>query len=253
MKPLIDADILAYEIGSIGEDEAGKKSFEFVAAVLDGRIEDICKAVESTEPPTLYLTGSGNFRENIAVTKPYKGNRVNEKPWHYKNIVSYMKLKYNTVVVEGMEADDAMSIRQSSEGGTVICSRDKDLRQVPGWHYGWECGKQFEFSLKETDELGYIELSEKKKIIGMGYLFFASQLLTGDSTDNIPGCKGVGPVAAYNLLDGCTSPPEAIERVRSLYEEKGHDEEYFLEQAYLLWMVRELDEEGRPVMWEPPS
>ena len=31
--------------------------------------------------------------------------------------------------------------------GTVICSRDKDLKMVPGYHYSWGSGKQPE---KET-------------------------------------------------------------------------------------------------------
>jgi hypothetical protein len=71
------------------------------------------------------------------------------------------------VVVDGMEADDALAIEQTQynldmgEECSVICSRDKDLRQVPGYHYGWEAWNAPEYAMKWTDELGHLELIEK--------------------------------------------------------------------------------------------
>jgi hypothetical protein len=158
MKPLIDADVLRYEIGAICEGDDGPLHFDHVARTIDQKIQEICLSARGDEPPTLYLTGEGNFREKIAVTKPYKGNRKGEKPYHFDNITTYMVGNYDTVIVEGMEADDAMSIRQTREGDTVICTRDKDLRMVPGWHYGWECGAQREYELREVREPGWLPL-----------------------------------------------------------------------------------------------
>lgn len=252
MKPLIDADVLRYEIGSICEGDEGPLHFDHVARTIDNKIQEICLAVQGTEPPTLYLTGEGNFREAIAVTKPYKGTRKDEKPFHFNNITSYMKAHYDTIVVDGMEADDAMSIRQMQEGDTVICTRDKDLRMVPGWHYGWECGKQREYRLREVRDPGWLTLDRTKKppkLTGNGILFFYSQLLTGDAVDNIPGCPGVGAVAAFKALEACTEHPYDV--VRNIYHKKGMTDEYLMEQAYLLWMVREVDEEGNLVMFDP--
>lgn len=252
MIPLIDADVLRYEVGAIGQTDDEIKSFEFVAEVLDGRIRDICLAVGATQPPVLYLTGGNNFRDAIAVTKPYKGNRKSEKPYHFDNITAYMKAVYNTVEAEGIEADDAMSIRQMQEGDTVICTRDKDLRMVPGWHYGWECGAQHEYRLRYIEDPGWLELDKSgssPKITGGGILFFYSQLLTGDSVDNIPGLPQCGPVRAFTVLQ--TDDPWSV--VKEEYEKKGMGDDYLLEQGQLLWMIRELDKEGRPVMWQFPE
>ena len=227
----------------------------------------------ATEPPTLFLTGSEslyskrigrtlpvfkrNFREEIAVTKPYKGGRKDEKPWHFDNLTIHMISQYDTRISNGMEADDLMVIEQytsfvSGNNNTIICTRDKDLRMCPGLHYGWRCGKQETFGPVEYDELGEIELDTSKsqpKIVGGGFLFFAAQLLTGDSVDNIPGLPRCGPVKAYDILKDCDSVDSALNAVRGAYREKlGEDYlTYLNEQATLLWMIRELDEKGEPV------
>lgn len=281
MRPLIDGDVLVYEIGfacEYGKEEI--PTFEYVKEVLDGRIEEICEAVQATLPPKIFLTGKGNFREDIAKKKGYKENRKDsKKPFHYANIIAYLVGHYRAEIVEGMEADDAMAIAQMSqmerfrgdyryiggiEGGckqTVICSRDKDLRMVPGWHYSWECGKQGEIGPIFVAELGEFWPKglegKNKKLLGTGLRFFYAQMLMGDSVDNIPGCPGVGPVAAYDLLKDAQTAEELEAIVWDTYIEKypemGTEEVLceFLEQAHLLWMVRELDEEGRPVLWRP--
>lgn len=268
MRPLIDADILTYQAAFGGEDrETGEiHSFDYVAALVDKAITDICLAVGADEEPTLYLTGDNNFREEVAVSKPYKGNRSKPKPFHYKNVRAYLMSFPNTVVTEGIEADDAMSIEQTRNmelsyhfnddpqyySYTIICTRDKDLRMVPGWHYGWEHGAQAEFFKQYVDPLGKLEYdSEKNKISGTGYLFFCSQLITGDTVDNIPGLPKKGAKAAFTLLKDATSEEEALGLVKGMYEEVVGEgwESYLLEQGRLLWMVREVDEEGKPVMW----
>lgn len=255
MQPLIDGDILRYEIGAIGDID-GPKSFEFVQEVLDGRIRDICFAVNATEEPIIYLTGSQNFRNEIAVTKPYKGTRKEEKPYHFRNITTYLHNQYRVVLHEGLEADDLMSIEQTRrKDQTVICSRDKDLRMVPGFHYGWECGAQREWGPRFVEPLGDLELTDgkPKKISGTGLKFFYSQLLTGDTVDNIPGCPGVGAVKAYSILKDLTTEREMYQAVRNFYAEKDLTEEYFREQVNLLWMVQDLNEDGSPVLWRPPD
>ena len=172
IKPLLDGDIFLYEIGACGQyyepveegEEKGElliRSFDFVQELLENRIEEICKAVGATEPPTIFFTGKGNFRFEIAKTKPYKGNRKDvEKPFHHENILVYLKSAYECITAEDCEADDELAMAQHWQAGrgtfsdTVICTRDKDLRMVPGWHYGWECGLQPEFELQWVSELG---------------------------------------------------------------------------------------------------
>lgn len=260
MQPLIDGDILCYEIGYAAEtgwQADGLPSFDYVAELLDSRIANICAIVEATQPPIIYLTGKTNFRYAIAKKQPYK-ERPSKKPFHFYNIKAYLFSKYDVRIQEGLEADDLMSIEQTNRtlGETVICSRDKDLRAVPGWHYGWELGNQPQFGPLCVSSLGDIRLSnDRKSVKGTGYLFFLSQLLTGDSVDTIPGLPGTGPVAAYNLLKDCDSEREGLRRVygayRMTYNMYGGLTAYkeMLEQGRLLWMTRKLREDGSPVLW----
>jgi 5'-3' exonuclease len=151
-------------------------------------------------------------------------------------------------VSNGLEADDAMSILHTERDDTIICSRDKDLRQVPGWSYSWELGRQPSFGPIRISKAGSLSLSEdRKKLTGTGLAFFYSQLLTGDRVDNIPGLPGCGPVAAWNILNPSIEAGEDLfDVVKDLY----NDDDYLLEQGKLLWMTRRLHPDGSPVLWE---
>ena len=125
----------------------------------------------------------------------------------------------------------------------------------PLWHYSWECGKQASVGPIMVDDLGSLVLRDKKKVFGVGQKFFYYQLLVGDSVDNIGGIKGRGPAFAYALLNDATTIRECYERVSEVYIRHWGDEwkDKFKEQAALLWMIRELDENGEKVKWRPPS
>lgn len=254
--PLIDADVLLHEIGWSGEfkdKETGEFilfDFDHVEELLNKKIEIIMEDVGATEPPILFVSDMEwlakkegrefipGFRYSVAKTKPYKGNRNNPKPFHFYNILVYMISQYRTVVAkEGLEADDAICQWQLNNTDTVICSRDKDLRISPGWHYSWECGKQAAVGPVLTDELGWLDNSGEK-FIGYGKAFFYYQMLVGDSADNIPGCPGIGHVKALKLLEECKTEEDYFNVVKEKYKEVLGDEskDYFMEQANLLWM-----------------
>lgn len=275
MQPLLDADVLRYEVGAVGQytnddGSLGYRDWDWVATTLDDRIRDICEAAGGTEPPILFITGSRrelgeeflpNFREALAVGKQYKGTRKAEKPFHYWNITAFLRATYNVRIANGCEADDLICIEQYSrlqQADTIICTRDKDLRMCPGLHYGWECGKQPEFGPVEYDDFGTISLVKGKsgnKIVGGGKKFFFSQLLTGDPVDNIGGLKGTGPVEAYKLLSEANDEEECRSLIVNLYSNKHPDNwlQLLQEQSDLLWIVRELDENGKFVRYEWPN
>lgn len=283
MKPLIDMDVLVYEIGSCGQgkDEDGNvfvRDFEYVAELLDQRIKEICNEVWADEEPVLYITGDEklfkrinrkktgvlefkpNFRVAAAKTKVYKGQRKQEKPFHYHNIRAYVIDKYETVVTNGIEADDAICIEtykayREGRNDVIACTRDKDLRMVPGQHFGWACGKQPQFGPTTVSPIGSLEIyGTPKKIRGTGDKFFYSQLITGDTVDNIPGLPKGGPVLAYNTLSHLHSEDELYQAVSELYRGRIGDgwEDYLQEQADLLYMIREINEDGTYKTWEPP-
>lgn len=254
--PLIDGDVLVYETGfgaQTGWEGSDPPPFEIARELLENRIANICAIVGATSPPIIYLTGKDNFREKIAVTKPYKGNRKQAKPFHYTNLRVYLEHILGAIVVDGMEADDAMSLAMMRIPNSIICSRDKDLRQVPGWHYSWELANQPSFGPEFNDGYGWLKLSEdKKKLTGMGDKFFLAQCIMGDPVDNITGIPKAGPSKAFETLDNTKTYEEGLSCVVELYKGFYGDvwKEMLLENGQLLWMVRELDEEGKPILWQ---
>jgi len=296
MQPLVDSDILLYEIGfSSQKTEEGvviPQSWDFVQELLENRIRVICTEVGATEPPLLFLTNTprinkllnkerkreekppveykDNFRNTIAVEKEYKAGRKPDKPFHFYNILAHILANYETRIHEGgLEADDYLCIEQYkrlASKDTTICSRDKDVRQCPGFHYSWEVGTQASIGPIWVEPLGSLSVvnegavdnkGKKKplKIFGTGHKFFYYQLLTGDGVDNIGGVKGRGPAFAYPLLKDAKTERECYELVAEVYV-KTHGDEWktkMLEQAHLLHMVRELNEDGSSKLWMPPK
>lgn len=262
MQPLLDGDILLYEIGFATQKktETGEilpSPVEEVNELVDNRIKEICAAVYATEPPKIYLTGTGNFRFDIAKRRDYKGNRKQIKPFHYKYIKAYLQSQWGAEVVNGMEADDALCIEQTlrlKHRDSIICSRDKDLKQCPGYHYTWECGKQGSWGPAWVEDIGELHLKGPKKLTGTGSLFFYSQLLTGDSTDTYDGLPGCGPIRAEAILRGATDEADMYQRVLGAYNEKFGDNahEVLEEQAHLAYMIRHLNEDGTIKHWEAP-
>lgn len=259
---------MVYECGFAAETGWGGEGappFDYAAEHLDNRIANICAMVEANTPPILFLTGKTNFRTKIAKRTKYK-DRPSNKPYHYKNLIAYIKGKYDYRITEGLEADDLMAIEQTKREAewnaqpewikevirTIICTRDKDLRAVGGWHYGWELGNQPQFGPERVEGIGWLKLSSNRKSIkGVGELFFYCQLLTGDKVDSIPGLEGCGPVKAYEILSERKTSSEALKAVYKAYKEKYGMSAYaeMLEQGRLLWMTRKLREDGTPYLW----
>ncbi len=266
---LIDGDIFRYEIGSIETNHPfvdGLKipaSEDLIETTLDERIRGILEAVGCMEY-AIYITGSKNFRNDVAKLEPYKGHRAGkEKPFHWATIDNRLRKHWNAIEVNGNEADDILGMTQRAylEVGTssVICSRDKDLRMIEGYHYSWACGQH-----QPEKPLYWISPDA-------GMRWFYKQLLIGDSTDNILGCgkkedavwksgeragqayrrrKGVGEVAADKLLFSCTNEQELYSTVSSQYKAVFGDEwaDRLLEMGRLLYIGQTPDK-----MWNLPT
>ncbi len=57
----------------------------------------------------------------------------------------------------------------------------------------------------------------------MAAMSIATQLIEGDSTDNIPGLPGVGPVTAKKLLKGLNTREELHNCVKKEYNKRKLD------------------------------
>ena len=226
MTVLIDGDIVAYRAAYSTEgghaDDVADKVDELMDYILDATTFD-------GSPFKVYLTGDGNFRYDVAVTVPYKGNRKDtKKPEFLPDARDYLVEDYGAVVSSGEEADDLIAIEATKLGPhTIIASVDKDFLQVPCIHYN--TNKQ---TFTEQDELSATR-------------FFYTQILTGDRADNIQGLHRVGPVKAAMILGESTDEVEMYNKCVEAYD---GDVDRVIENARLLWLRRE---EGQ--LWHPPE
>ena len=213
---LLDGDIFVYRIGFASEDVDEKLCLARVTEL----VTDIVYFRLNCDDFKAYITGKGNFRNDIAVTAPYKGNRKDlKRPKHYEAIRKHL-VDLGAILVEGMEADDAIAIEATANGGFIV-SIDKDLDQIPGHHYNFV--KHEEYFVTEEQ----------------GLLNFYKQILTGDRVDNIMGIKGIGPVKADKLLAKCKTEKEMFDVCVKAYNDNGEDGVLrTTENARLLWLLR---------------
>lgn len=228
-KAIIDGDIIAYRAAfssqDLGSSDAERKTDDLMSYILDETVGYFA----GPEDYVVYITGKTNFRFQIAKSHPYKGNRKNvEKPRHLQHVREYLTNKYNAVISEGEEADDLIAMEAARLGyNACVASIDKDMLQIPCWHFNIVKGTMTKVTPEE------------------GMRFFYTQILTGDNADNIVGLHRVGPVKAEKILGDAKEEDELWDRVLKAYD---GDEERVVENARLLWLRREKEE-----MWLPPK
>ena len=220
---LIDGDMLCYRIGFACDNE----NVSVATKTMNKFMDDLILKLPVTEWET-FLTGKGNFRNDYAVTVPYKGNRAKlKKPVHLQALRDHLVKEWDADMSEGQEADDSISIRATTLGDDgIIVSLDKDFDQVQGWHYNFV-----------KDDLYYVTAEE-------GLLNFYMQFLTGDRIDNIVGVKGIGPVKANKLLTLAEGDEEKMFSI--CVEHLGYDRA--VENGRLLYLRRQENE-----IWNPPT
>lgn len=223
MKALVDADILVYRFGFASDGDPAEFALARISEFLDN-----LQMMDGIDEVWGYLTGSNNFRNEIAKTAPYKGNRVMAKPYHYQLLREYMERAWGFEVIDGMEADDAIGIEayRHEPDEIIIVSIDKDLNMIRGHHYNFV--KEEKYFVTEEEAIRNFYL----------------QILTGDKVDNIIGLDGIGPVKSKKLLKDCNTELEMYNAVVKAYD---GDEDRVLENARLLWILREEKQ-----VWQPP-
>ena len=137
-----------------------------------------------------------NFRKQI--DPQYKANRTKRNKW-VNELRDYL-LEYweNSFAHDEYEADDL--IYYNSElmdvNNYIICSIDKDLKQIEGLHFDY-------YQLKKYDENGEI-FKVRKGFKNMTKTdcenLLCELFLIGDASDNIKGVKGIGEVKAKKII-----------------------------------------------------
>lgn len=157
----------------------------------------------------VYLTTSNdNYRNVLAFSKPYKGQRKSDKPQFFYELRAYLTKMHECIVAHGNEADDLMAIEQWKDNNvlirqgvilgsqahkdfasTIICSKDKDLRIVPGLHYDTGTNEML-----LIDEIGFLSpvLKEKEAVKYEWHPLFDGKPITHDEAEDMQAI-GVEP------------------------------------------------------------
>lgn len=242
--PLVDTDSLLYRAGfsadacvikelveNLGCDKekalelAGEEDY-LVHALgnLKQLLQDSVRHFDR-DKARFFLTGTGNYREQIATIAPYKGNRTNRKPKYFKELKGYAIDVWGAEVVDGMEADDAVSIEQwqNKDKSTILVGLDKDLWNTPGHHWAFH-----------KDEYSYVTKDEADRNFWM-------QVATGDPTDNVKGLAKVGPKTVQKEWEQHRDLLKFQDWVKRKYDKQYKDDgpHALHENATLVWLQRD--------------
>ncbi len=191
---LIDADRFKYLATSRMYYSIMNEGKEHSKTLITEIIQDVLKdyvfnRFEAKQYVFCFSAPSKNvFRNSLTQEKKYKGNREDREdknyyPEKYEDmafVYHYVKERYHSLFFEDLEADDIISIFQDEN--TFVFSNDKDLKQIPGFHFD-----------ENLSILTYITKEE-------AFRFLMKQVLTGDTTDNIPGLKLIGEIKAEKII-----------------------------------------------------
>lgn len=219
MHGLIDGDLIAFRCAATAEHEEEYIAHARVRHFLDRLLHET--GVETYE---VWFSGKNNFRYDLF--PEYKANRIGGyRPKWEESTKQFLADRVDAKWFENAEADDALAIRQTElKDESIIISIDKDMRQVPGWHYSWELTRN-EVVTRPAEKV-YVSPEE-------GLRNFYTQLVVGDTADGIPGCPGKGKKAATVLQDLHTEQ-EMFETVRAMYD----CDEAMLLMGQVLWLWR---------------
>lgn len=202
------------------------KNGEFSNAVF-GFTTMLIKTIQEHTPTHIVVAfdyGKHTFRHDIY--KEYKGTR-HATPEELKSQFPILKRLLNAMhikmfEIEGIEADDIIgTLSKKFSIPTIIVTGDRDaLQLIDNTTEVWLTKKGIsEVSLMTEDSL-YEELLLKP------YQIVELKALMGDSSDNIPGVKGVGEKTALQLLHQYGNVKNIFDNIDSI---KGKLQEKLLE------------------------
>jgi 5'-3' exonuclease len=225
MSLLIDADFIVYKCCAANESEIDwgddvivvSSRFSEAYEMVERELYKIAEDLGCFDDTILFFTDSVNFRKQI--DPAYKGHRNRKKPCGYRRVINKLKEEYSVVVMPQLEADDAIGIYATKEQGHIICSPDKDMRQIPGDLYDLSTGV-VTITKKEGERWHYI------------------QTLAGDQTDGYSGVPGFGIKRAATFFE---ENGYSWSSVVEAFKSKDLDESVALQNARLAKILQHTD------------
>jgi len=237
---LVDADFIVYKCCAATETEIDfgddlivvTSKFSEAYEYVERELSNIASDLGCFDDSILFFSDSVNFLKSI--DPDYKGHRNRKKPCGYRRVINKLKEEYHVVVMPELEADDAIGIYATKEQGHIICSPDKDMRQIPGQLY----------DLSD----GVVEITKED-----GDRWHLIQTMAGDQTDGYAGVPTIGIKRADAILKekGAT-----WSTVLETFLEKGLTEEDALKNARLAKILQSEDYDftnKKPRPWTPCS
>ena len=238
MKLLVDADFTVYKSCAAAEQDY---DFGDDVIIVTSRFSDAMAATEREltrlkneflwDDPELILffSDSKNFRKKIY--PDYKGHRNRKKPCGYKRVINELANRYEVIVMPWLEADDSLGVYATAYPDCILCSPDKDMRQIPGRLY----------DMNETTTI--------EKVDGDKWHYI--QTLAGDQTDGYAGVPGYGVKTAAKYLEAEGYTWESIVKA---FESKGMTEDDALVNARLAKILQAENYDftkHEPIPWCP--
>lgn len=173
--------VRAYHSGTKTETHAVRSMFQTVAG-----------AIRELSPEFVVFALDGGHDHRTALLPEYKAHRPEPEP----NLQAQKQLAeqaiaaagFQAIRIPGFEADDVLASIARQSSGVVICSSDKDLLALCGVariYHPWSGGK-------------FVTAEERLELPAGQVTDFLA--LCGDTSDGIPGVKGIGPKTAADLL-----------------------------------------------------
>lgn len=218
---LIDGHALIFKMyyAFLGRPMVNSKDED--TSILFGFTKYLLELIDKEQPSHIAVSfdpPGGCFR--CELYPEYKANRAETpqliidalKP--LTEIVQAMRIP--VLMIPGFEADDvigsAAKLYASSDVDVYMVTPDKDYGQLVGKHiFQYKPGK----SGSDNEILGPSEVCQKWKIADTAQVIDILALC-GDSSDNVPGVQGVGPVGAAKLLAKYGSVENIYEHISEL-------------------------------------
>jgi len=202
---LFDADSLIYSscINVDDDVELGIAKFDEVLMSIVNHLGDHWQIEELI----LFNSARGNYRKIL--DKEYKAPRgKRELPKILGDIQKYVIKNYDSKRAYGMETDDLVAIywnrlqKEHGRNNVIIVSIDKDYKQLPALIYNYHYKHKEIYDLSPYDAL---------------YNFY-TQMIVGDSADNVNYCRGYGQKYAEKLFKDCMSNYQFTKRTYNLFK-----------------------------------
>ena len=261
---LIDADTIVYNAclaseyqqynTETGEDE-GHTNLQDCIEHAEGKIQLI---LEQTGCCGAYLAFSASTKNTFRVTQvaeSYKSNRAGTRyPLGIKECKEALLESYVGEIATEVEADDIVVSMYNPEH-YILCCMDKDVyKSVPGKHWNYYQRAAYSRMTKqgmqsyESIPAEFVETTEDEAKYWPYY-----QCITGDSTDGIPGAKGIGPAKLKKFISIDKSEYENWQGVVAAFESVGQSEIDALINMRLVNM-HQYDHNTKEVkLWTPPT